>query len=434
MNAALKSNFFDMVHKIVLNTSVQIIGKIISLVLSIATIALLTRSLGLTGYGEFTLAFSYVSFFGLFTDFGLQLTVIRELGENLETRPTVYGTFFALKMALVFVSICLALICMLFFPYDLSMKMAIILASITVALGNLNGFPTAIFQYKLRLDIITFGDVLAKVVTFIFIFLGAFYFHSVYYMISAVLIGNFFLIIYSFLFLHKLGVKKFLFKRSLVFDLIRFSLPVGAASFFSLAAIQVATIILSIRSGTQAVGVYSLSYKFIDNILIIWGFYMASIYPLLSQLRGNKDSVNTGRIITGSVFFAVASSLPAIGIGVVFAPLVVYIFGGGHFAASILPLRILLFSLPFAFLNNFFYHVLILDKRYKALIYSFAVKFILIVFANFIIIPQWGYTGTASIAVFSELFLSLYLFFYTNSVHHLSWRENMNSLLAKIHI
>ena len=69
----------SILYKIGFNTLIQFIGKAVSVLLGLATVALLTRYLGLAGYGNFTLVFAYMSFFGVFADFGLQLAIVREL-------------------------------------------------------------------------------------------------------------------------------------------------------------------------------------------------------------------------------------------------------------------------------------------------------------------------------------------------------------------
>jgi len=64
-------------YKIGLNTLIQIAGKIATVIFSIFTVSLLTRYLGLEGYGEFTLVFAYLAIFGVIADFGLHLSMIK---------------------------------------------------------------------------------------------------------------------------------------------------------------------------------------------------------------------------------------------------------------------------------------------------------------------------------------------------------------------
>src|SRR3989344_5097314 len=62
--------------KIGYNTTIQFAGKTLSALLSALSIILITRYLGVSGYGEFSLIFAYLTFFVAFTDFGLQATIV----------------------------------------------------------------------------------------------------------------------------------------------------------------------------------------------------------------------------------------------------------------------------------------------------------------------------------------------------------------------
>ena len=125
-SSLMKSIFY----RIGFNTAIQILGKGISIILGFITVGLLTRYLGQEGFGNFTLVFAYLSLFGIIADFGLQLTMVRELAKKESLPQSIYGTYFWLKVILVIFSTLLAIICLLFLPYSRFLKIGIIVASV----------------------------------------------------------------------------------------------------------------------------------------------------------------------------------------------------------------------------------------------------------------------------------------------------------------
>ena len=63
-------------RKIAHNTIIQIIGKGISTVIGVIVIAMLTRYLGQSGFGQYTTIMAFLQFFGVLVDMGLYLSLI----------------------------------------------------------------------------------------------------------------------------------------------------------------------------------------------------------------------------------------------------------------------------------------------------------------------------------------------------------------------
>ena len=58
-------------RKILENTFVQVLGKLITALLSIFVLKIITRYLGTSGYGDYTTIYQYLAFFGIIADFGI---------------------------------------------------------------------------------------------------------------------------------------------------------------------------------------------------------------------------------------------------------------------------------------------------------------------------------------------------------------------------
>ena len=406
-SSLMKSIFY----RIGFNTFIQILGKGISIILGFISVGLLTRYLGQEGFGNFTLVFAYLSLFGIIADFGLQLTMVRELAKKESLPKKIYGTYFWLKVFLVIISTLLAIICLLFLPYSRFLKIGIIVASMGVTVGVLNTYGTVIFQANLRLDLVTAVDVLTKIITTVFIVLFVFWKLSFYSILLTILIGNLAGTILIIFLIKKFITFNLALDLNLAKKLLIQSFPVGLISVLALFYFKIDTLILSIFRGAIEVGIYGLAYKIIENLLVLWGFYMATLYPLLSNLLSKRKTIEAGGLWRKSLLISLGFSATIIIIGYIFAPLVIQILGGREFGGSVIALRILLFSLPLFFVNNLFYHTFLAKNETRRPLLAIISSLIFNLILNLIFIPKWGYIAAAFNTLITEEFLLVFYLF-----------------------
>lgn len=403
-------------YRIGFNTFIQILGKGISIILGFISVGLLTRYLGQEGFGNFTLVFAYLSLFGIIADFGLQLTMVRELAKKESLPKKIYGTYFWLKVFLVIISTLLAIICLLFLPYSRFLKIGIIVASMGVTVGVLNTYGTVIFQANLRLDLVTAVDVLTKIITTVFIVLFVFWKLSFYSILLTILIGNLAGTILIIFLIKKFITFNLALDLNLAKKLLIQSFPVGLISVLALFYFKIDTLILSIFRGAIEVGIYGLAYKIIENLLVLWGFYMATLYPLLSNLLSKRKTIEAGELWRKSLLISLGFSAAIIIIGYIFAPLVIQILGGREFGGSVIALRILLFSLPLFFVNNLFYHTFLAKNETRRPLLAISSSLIFNLILNLIFIPKWGYIAAALNTLITEGYLLSFYYFCYRSI------------------
>lgn len=398
-------------YKIGFNTIIQFSGKGISVILGFLTVALLTRYLGAGRYGNFTLIFAYMSFFSVFADFGLQITMVKELSKKNTYSNNIYGTYLWLKIILVLLSTILALIALLFFPYSIALKIGILIGALAVGVGGLSSYGTTIFQSNIRLDLVIYIDVVVKVITVSLIVFFVFLMLNFYALVSTVLIGNLFGLLISIIVIKNFISFDFKYNKNLAKKMVRLSIPIGFTSFFSLFYFKMDTVMLSFIKNSYEVGIYSLAYKILENILVLWAMYMASVYPILSIIKGTNDNQRLIKILKNCSFIAFCFSFMIVTIGYIFAPLIINIFGGNKFIDSISSLRILLFAVPLLFINNIFYYYFIINEKIWNMVFIISCSLIFNFIVNLMFIPKNGYIAASWGTVATELVLTFcYIF------------------------
>lgn len=190
-------------NRIFTNTFFQFGSKFFSVLLAIITVSLLTRYLGTEGYGNFTLVFTFLSFFAVISDFGFNQIIVREFAHEKEKSDNVKATYFNIKLILNTLSIVLPLLVLPLFPYSVSLKIAIIIGIFAVTTGSIVSYGSAILQSRLRLDLVAFIDLLMKFITVLVIYFFTKIQASLFHMVGAVFIGNSIGLFVSYFFVYK---------------------------------------------------------------------------------------------------------------------------------------------------------------------------------------------------------------------------------------
>lgn len=402
----------DFNKRIWINTLVQIGSKLFSILLSLLTVGLLTRQLGTEGYGSFVLVFTYLSFFAVLADIGLNQVIVRVFSSEKNSIATM-ASFLNFKLILNAISIFLPLLALPIFPYSDSIKIAILIGTLAVATGNMVSYSSSILQSQLRLDLLALLELLIKAVTVGLIYWFTRIQGGLYSMVGAILIGNSIGLCVSYVLVRKQINFKLYLDISLVKRLLKLGIPVGISSFLALLYFKVDTILLSIIKSPDDVGIYSLSYKVLENVLMLWGLYMASIYPLWVRYYSKNAYSAYKKLLRNVLTVLVVFSVIVIFVGHNFTSLIMSIFGGNKFFLSERPFQILLLSTPFLFLNNIFYNMILSFGKTKYLIYPLLLCLGINILLNLYAIPMHGYIGASVTTVITEIFISLsYIFIF----------------------
>ncbi len=414
-------------RKIAINTFVQFGSKICSVLLSLLTVGLLTRYLGAEQYGWFALVFTYISFFTALSDIGFNQTIVRELSRNNQQSKGALATLFNIKLILITISILLLAFGLIFLPYPAALKNAILIGAVGVAVGNVSSYGTSILQSQLKLDLIAYLDIFTKLVTVAVIGLCVVTKQCFYLIVSTVFIGNLFGLIATYFLVRDQLVFRLYINKDIVLKILKISVPVGITAFISLLYFKVDTLILSVTRASTEVGIYALSYKVLENIVMLWALYVANVFPLMSKFHGSKQVTSYRDLFTKTLMLLTGMSIVIIACGNIFAYPTVRILGGTGFISSISPFKILLFATPFLFLNHTFFNVILSFGKTKYLIQPLAFSLFLNVMMNLYAIPRFGYMGASYTTVLTEVIISfIYLYiFYSKFKNELSYLKIM---------
>lgn len=394
---------------IAFNTVAQIVGKGISGGTTFLISILLARSLGIEGFGDFTKITTYVAFFYLFCDFGLNAAYLQLVEKETERgmKNALLTIRILLSLLLIFVSLALAI----FLPgsgtqgYSSIVKMGIILFTPTVLFQAIITTTNALFQERLRYDYATYATTIGSVATLVTIFLltkillpQAMLFGS----LAAFLVGSLLTTLSSLFFVKKFAVSPRLsFDKTAIAKLVRTAAPLGITLLFNVVYFRIDSVVLTISRSTQEVGIYGLAYKFFEMALVIPTFFMNATLPTMMAAKKAADEKRLKKQISISgITLFIFSILASVGAWIC-APLITLI--KPEFVSSIVPFKILLLGLPIFYLSSLTMWILVVEKKRTAMLIIYALSMVINSLANIICIPTYGYIAAAIITVCSEL-------------------------------
>lgn len=411
----LKSNSLSLLS----NTFYQLVGKLISMSITMLVTLLIARQYGRTGYGYFNLMQSIPALFFIVSDFGLNAIAVKRLTANWQEASNIFWNVLVLRIVIsLFLILFTIFVIHSYFPYPSDLKLGIYLSLFLIITHSLYASGNLIFQLKLKYSYsvagYVFGSIVILVLTLILISQNA----SIVWINASYVLGGICTFLVSLGFLRKLGIsfrQGFRLDTKLWKNLTILSAPIGLTFIFSQVHFRADAILLSRLSlpnlgynNVESVALYGLAYKIFEVCLVIPTFFMNAAYPLfLSKLK-------EGRSVFLSFFYKTLVVLTLSGLiisvlGWVFAPVMINILGGESFVDSVQVLRVLFVGIIVFFVSAPFSWFIVNLGKQKMLppIYLSAAIFNII--GNVYFIPKYSFIASAYLTWMSELIIFVLL-------------------------
>lgn len=397
---------------VTVNSLAQVVGKIITAGAAILILALLARSLGPDGFGGFTLMTTYAAMFYMVADFGFNAIVLRDAAGDQTKIKAGFTKLLGLRTIYSLVLVFIALSILSFFPYEPTVKLATIVTILTIITQAIYSTANLVFQFKLRYDlsvvVAAVGSLLNLGIVFV---LAQGQVNLVAVALSYVAAGVAMAVVALALVRTLIGSFQPSFAVSDWFRLTLVTLPVGLTLIFNLIYFRADTFILSFVKTSGDVGIYGAAYKIFEVVLVLPTFFMNALYPVLIRLF-EQDRAKFRQSVRYAILGLAGLGLAGAAAGIFLAPWGVNLLYGGKFADSVLPLQLLLASVPIFFLSNLYMWLMLILKRQKTMALVYAFGMVINVALNLYFIPQYSYLAAAIITGVSEaliLVLTYYL-------------------------
>jgi O-antigen/teichoic acid export membrane protein len=392
-------------RRVAWNTIAQAAARIVTLALSVLTTVLLTRHLGVSGYGVYVTVTVYVPFFALFFDAGLTIFVVRSLSSD-QPRSDLFREALGLRLALALpvTLLAFAVAALLYGGGDeATTRNAIAIGLPIIFFATAAAATSALFQARLQMDRVALSEIVGQLVATSLIVLFVISGLSIYAVVAAAVAGTFVNMALLLLLARRIESVRPLLLPGRWAVLLRKALPLGLALMIATVYFRADAVLLSILKDPHAVGIYGVAYRLVEAVIAFAGFFYISIFPLLSQAAARRDLENLRDVAQRSFDVLVLAAVPVVFGTVLLAPQIVHALAGDGYEAAVTPLRVVIVGAGLMFVNGLFSFVLIALDRQLTLLWTSLASLAINVALNLVLIPAYSYNGAAAVATGSEV-------------------------------
>ncbi|MDI3341065.1 MAG: flippase [Sphaerobacter sp.] len=161
--------------------------------------------------------------------------------------------------------------------------------------------------------------------------------------------------------------------------------------------------VIQAAQGDYALGVYDAAYKFINTVLLVPTYFTLAVFPILTRYAASDHS----RLLDSfglAVKFMLIIAWPVTLGTVALAPLLIGILGGADFLPdSANALRVLIWFLPWSYVNGITQYVLVAVDRQRSITWAFAAAVAFNLAANLALVPIFSFYAAAGVTVATEV-------------------------------
>ncbi len=401
---------FNLTQRIAYNAAFSAIARLFEMAVVFVTIKLTTTYLGVDGYGDYGTVLAFVYIFSVLGDFGLYSIVVRDISVPGADESRIVSSALSIRLGLGAIILGSAYLFSLLFPYSPAVRTGILIGAAGYWLLNGVQVLIGVFQKHLLMDKVAVAEFAGRLVQFAGVMLAVRYDLGFLFIIGTVFWGaalNFIMIIFS---ARKLVDIRLNLDLSHWKAMLRSAFPLAVSAILVLIYFKMDTIFLSVMKGSAAVGIYSLAYRIMENLIFFPSMVVGLTMPLLSQ-SASANRAQFRSIMQRTLNFLLLAIVPIVlGIFAVSDRLIM-LLSEPEFAPAAPVLNILIMALAFIFLGSLFSNAIIALGRQKDLAHIYLCGAVFNILANIVVIPRYSYYGAAFSTLATEFLVTALMLF-----------------------
>jgi lipopolysaccharide exporter len=392
----------NLARSVMLNTVVQVGGRVVTVVLGLLTIRLSTRYLGADGYGNLATIITAATLLITLADLGLSTVLPRELARRPDEGDAVAGAMlrFRLLTTAVFVAATAGLVPVL--PFNDSVRRGLLIALAGVFFMSVGRVPGTFFQVNLRMGYAALLDVLYRVVALGLVALAVEADLGFYAVVFATAAASGVWAIVSFFLSRRFWSINVRFAWADAKGLVRDSFALWGITVIGLLHFKSDILVLAATRSPHEVGVYAVAYAFLEQTMFVPSVFVAVLFPILARHLVRRDDPDGPRVVQKAFQVLLLLAVPATLLLFFMPRVAIDLVSNAEFASATTPLRILAFAFVPIFLNSLFFVVLVNLNKQRLLMVVAGTTLAVNTGLNLYLIPRYGYVAAAATTVFTE--------------------------------
>lgn len=208
------------------------------------------------------------------------------------------------------------------------------------------------------------------------------------------------------------------------------SWPLMLNHFLATVFFQIDIVILEVMKGERVVGLYRVAYSWLLAINVVPAFYTQALMATMSrQAAGDRAALRTTYRMSLKLLAGIALPLTVV-FTVLAEPLTWLLGGAAYLPDGQIALQIMIWSIPIGWMNSLTQYALVALDLQRRVTRAFAAACVFNIVTNIILIPAYSYQAAAFTTIASELVLCVY---FARLMHDGIGRVGWVSMLWKLY-
>lgn len=380
----------------------QVAVRIVNLAMGVVVTALVVRTLGRVGYGQWSTVFIVLGLIAYFANFGMEEVALREAAKAPEDELEWIGAVMMLRLLALVPVMIASLLAVVLLHASHQMLIAGLILVIAMPFGGISALALV---FQLRVDnrvpmiVLTLRSVLWGVAVVIIYTKHGSMIALAVAMVATNIVGS---IVQALAAMRMFGRRWPRPSRKRLRALVKLGVPLGVAGALVISYARIDQVIVFAVAGSRQAGLYGSVYNILEQSHFVPISILTTLSPVLSaawpgdRARLLRTARLTAELLAIASFGALAFAIVASG------PVVRLIFGV-QFAAAAPALPVLggaFLLICFGYLNGNLMVVLGLQRR---LLRISMIALVVNLAGNAILVPLVGFMGAAAMTVVTEV-------------------------------
>jgi len=382
---------------LVKNLTLQSVTEVVGLASGLLVTLVLSRHLGVAGFGQFNYLFAFLYFFLAVNDLGVNTITVREISQAPDRAGEIIGSMLSFRLSLGTLSLLALWGVVLTVDFSRDLRVALALFGLVLPLNALR-LPTVIFQSRLRFDYAAVVDVTNRVATTVLVLAAVGLGAGLIGVTVALVVGDMIGVAATLLLSGRLVRPVWRIEPAYWWVVLRWSLPLGMAGVLSAVVNRVDFLMLERMADLRQLGLYGAAYKLTNLVERLPQMVVATLYPLMARQaledpRALRALYRKSQLTLGGLAIAMVVAVTLLA-----TPIVRVVFGN-QFLDAVRGLRILVWSSACLFVALPGGFALISLGRVRMNLLTMAAGAGTNIALNVVLIPRYGYIGAAAATV-----------------------------------
>lgn len=396
----------SLAKKFAYNSLIQLIGKALSVILGLLGVALITRYLGVIGFGRYVALNNFLGIFAVLADLGLTMVTAQMINERPADQQRILNNLYGFRLLSAGLILFIGLLAASLMPYYRDLWLILAVLAISYFLIAVNQVFVGFLQSELRSDHLMISEVAGRLVWLIGLFVtwqlnwGLLGVAVVTALASLIQVSLAWILAGS-----KVKIRP-AYQPLLWREIIVRSWPLAVTITLNLLYLRADILFLNWFKGEAVVGLYGAAYKVIDVLTSLPFLLIGLLLPLLARSWAAGQRSNFDFLVSNSLNALLIAVCPLIIGGQLLAGPIIRLIAGPEFLLAGPILALLLVAIAGIFASCLFNHILIAINRQKVMIRPYLIVAITAVPAYILLINWLSYWGAAVVTVYSELLIA----------------------------